>query len=99
MILKKEKKKVPKFRFTDFLFNNCYCKKWCKNNKQEIISNCNKLINKYYSIETILYNQIKMEKLLKDYKWNNQELANINNNELIIEIDNIISSQNSKEED
>ena len=92
-----EKMILPNFRFIDFIFNNCYFNKICKNNKQEIINNCNKLINKYYSIETILYNQIKMEQLLQDYKWNNQELANIKNNEIIIDINNIISSYNLKE--
>jgi hypothetical protein len=92
-----EKMILPNFRFIDFLFNNCYIKKICKNNKQEIINNCNKLINKYYSIESILYNQIKMEQLLQDYKWNNQELANIKNNEIIIDINNIISSYHLKE--
>jgi len=92
-----EKMILPNFRFIDFLFNNCYFNKICKNNKQEIINNCNKLINKYYSIETILYNQIKIEQLLQDYKWNNQELANIKNNEIIIDINNIISPYNLKE--
>ena len=92
---------LPKFRFIDFLFNNLCCNKICKNKRQEIITNCNKLINKYYSIENILYNQIKIERLLKDYKWNNEELANINNNnnELIYELNNSISCHNSEEND
>ena len=96
----KEKMILPKFRFIDFLFNNLCCNKICKNKRQEIITNCNKLINKYYSIENILYNQIKIERLLKDYKWNNEELANINNNnELIYELNNSIFCYNSEEKD
>ena len=67
----------------------------CNNNKQKIISKCNEIINKYYSIDTILYNQIKMENLLKDYKWNNPDLSNTNNNELIIQLNNLISSYNT----
>ena len=48
-------------------------------------------------MENILYNQIKMENLLKDYKWNNTDLANINNNNLIIQLNSLISSYNSNE--
>ena len=35
---------------------------------------------KHYSVENILYNQIMIENLLRDYKWNNPELKNIFNN-------------------
>ena len=56
--------------------------KKCKNNRQEIISKCNKLISQYYSIDNILYNQIKFENLLIDYKWNNPDLNKLDNNEL-----------------
>ena len=94
---KDEKKRIlPKFRFIDFLCNNLYSSKICKSSKrQEIISKCNKIIAKYNSIETILYNQIKMENLLKDYKWNNKDLEDINNNELIFQLSNLISSYNT----
>ena len=90
-----KKRILPKLRFIDFIFNNFsnICKNR-KSNRQDIISKCNNLISKYYSIETVLYNQIKMENLLKDYKWNNPDLANINNNELIIQLNNSISSFN-----
>ena len=90
-----EKRIIPKFRFIDFLYNNIYCNTKCNNNKQKIISKCNEIINKYYSIDMILYNQIKMENLLKDYKWNNPDLSNTNNNELIIQLNNLISSYNT----
>ena len=83
---------LPKFRFIDFLFNNFYSNKTCKNIRQQIIAKYNYLITKYYSIETIVFNQIKMENLLKDYKWNNPDLADINNNELIIQLNNLIFS-------
>ena len=91
----KRKRILPRLRFTDFILNNfsIFSKK-CKSNKQDIISKCNQLIGKYYSIETVLYNQIKMENLLKDYKWNNPDLANVNNNELIIQLNNSITSFN-----
>ena len=86
------KRVLPKFRFVDFILNNFYCNKKCKNNRQEIISKCNKLISQYYSIDNILYNQIKFENLLIDYKWNNPDLNKLDNNELIIQLKNLISA-------
>ena len=86
-----DEERLPKFRFIDFLFNNIYISKSCKSNRQEIISLCNELITKYYSIDNILYNQLKIENLLKDYKWNNPELSKLDENKLIIQLKNLIS--------
>ena len=41
--------------------------------KQNLISSCNDLVAKYITIESILYNQMRLEYLWKDYKWNNPE--------------------------
>ena len=82
---------MPKLRFIDFIFNNVYSSKRCKNNRQEIISICNELISKYNSIENTLYFQLKLENLLKDYKWNNPELSKLDNNQLIIQLKNLVS--------
>ena len=84
-------RKLPKLRFLDFIFNNVYKCKCCKNNKQEIISKCNELIKKYYSIDSIIYYQLKLENLLKDYNWNNPDLIKLDRNELIIQLNNLIS--------
>ena len=89
--IEKEESKLPKFRFIDFLFNNIYFSKKCKSNRQEIISKCNELISKYYSIDSILYNQLKLENLLKDYKWNNPELSKLDENKLVIQLKNLIA--------
>ena len=43
-------------------------------------------MSNYLSVESILYNQIMLENLFKDYNWNNQELNNIDNNEFIIKL-------------
>ena len=86
------KRVLSKFKFIDFILNNFYCNKKCKNNRQEIISKCNKLISQYYSIDNILYNQIKFENLLIDYKWNNPDLNKLDNNELITQLKNLISA-------
>ena len=55
-------------------------------NRQDIICSCNGIASKYYTIEDIIYNQMRLENLFKDYKWNNLELNNINNNESIIKL-------------
>ena len=86
-----QKRNLPKLRFIDFIFNNVYSSKRCKNNRQEIISICNELISKYNSIENTLYFQLKLENLLKDYKWNNPELGKLDNNQLIIQLKNLVS--------
>jgi len=79
---------LPKMPFVDFIANNLYCNSCCKSNKQKLITLSNQIIYKYYSIENILYNQIKFENLLNDYKWNNPKLKNVQNNKTIIEIRN-----------
>ena len=79
---------LPKLHFFDYLFNNLYCsqKCFCDYKKQMMITTSNKILYKYFSIENILYNQIKMENLLKDYRWNNPRLKSIQNNDLISEL-------------
>jgi len=89
---KEDYDRLPKLRFVDFIFNNLYNGKLCKINRQKIIQKCNEIISKYYSIENLLYNQIKLENLYKDYKWNNPSLNKFGNNELIIQLKNLISS-------
>ena len=86
----KESRILPKLCFCDFLFNNIYSKRFCSSNKQEIISVCNDIISKYYSIDYIVYNQMMLENLFKDYKWNKPDLNTIENNIMINEIKSII---------
>ena len=85
---------LPKLRFFDFIFNNIYNSKHCKMVRQEIIDKCNEIILKYYSIENILYNQLMLEILLKDYKWNDPELNKLDNNKLILQLKNQVNSFN-----
>ena len=47
-------------------------------------------MSNFLSVESILYNQIMLENLFKDYNWNNQELNNIDNNEFIIKLKKMI---------
>ena len=85
--IENEDRNIPKLRFIDFLMNNIYCQKCCSvSNRQQIISSCNNLVSKYYTIEDIIYNQMKLENLLKDYKWNDPNLKYIENNEFIVQL-------------
>ena len=78
-----------KINFLHFFFNNVYFS-FCKKMKaQEIIKLSNEIIGKYLSIENILLNQMIMENLMKDYKWNNPDLNSIKKNELIIKFNNL----------
>ena len=56
-----DERTIPKLRFIDFMMNSFYNDKCCKSsNRQQIISLCNDLVAKYYTIEDIIYNQIKI---------------------------------------
>ena len=84
-ISKDDRGYLPKLNFWDYIFNTFYCAKvcCCDLRKQKLISKCNDFLSNYYSIENILRNQIKLENLWKDYKWNNEKLCNFENNESI----------------
>ena len=77
---------IPKLGFLDYYINNIYCCYKSHNNNQEIINICNEIISKYYSIDYIIYNILKLENLFKDYKWNNPSLTNIENNEIFMKL-------------
>ena len=83
---------LPKLSFFNYFFNYIYCEKCCKIKKQKIISKCNEIISKYYSIENIIYNQILLENLFKDYQWNNPGLMTYENNELIIKLKDTVTN-------
>ena len=81
---------LPKLSFIEFFLNNLYFKKCKRRNQQEILELCNKIILKYISIDSVLYNLMKLENLFKDYRWNNPRLKNLNNNELILALKKFI---------
>ena len=83
---------LPKFSFFDFYFNNIYFSCCKRRNKQDILDICNKIISKYISVDSILYNHLLFENLIKDYNWKNPGLNNILNNELIKEINDLIKN-------
>ena len=86
----KIKSELPKLTFKDFYINNIYSCFNSHNNSQQIIKTCNEILLKYYSIDYIVYNLIKLENLFKDYKWNDPSLSNIDNNELLIKLKTLL---------
>ena len=89
LILKgeEEKRTLPKIKFIDFIINSLPFNKSCSKSKsQALISSCNELITNSYSIEHLVYNQIMLENLLKDYKWNDPSMNKIEFNQFINEI-------------
>lgn len=79
--------KLPKLRFIDYILNNIYCAQCCiMNKRQKLIDTSNEIIYKYFSVENLLYNQIRFENLMKDYNWNNIEMKSIRQNKLIIDL-------------
>ena len=78
-------RRIKKLRFFDFFLYNLYC---CfkKQKNQKIIYNCNQIVYNYASIDNLIKNQILMENLMKDYKWNDPSLNNVENNILFIQL-------------
>ena len=84
-ILDTDTKRIKKLHFFDFFMNNCYfCYK--KRKEQKIIHYCNEIVYKYSSIDNLIKNQIIVDNLLKDYKWNDPALNNVENNNLVIQL-------------
>ena len=64
---------LPSIKFFDFLFHKLYFKWFGTSRKHSLINTCNDIISKYITIEKIVYNQMKLDYLWKDYKWNNPQ--------------------------
>ena len=77
--------RIKKLHFFDFFLNNLY--NCCQKRKQQkIIHMCNEIIYEYASIDILVKNQILLENLFKDYKWNDPSLNNVENNKLFIQL-------------
>ena len=85
----KENKNIKKLSFKHFFLNSFFLKFFNGKNENKIIDLCNYILSKYTSIDLLLHNQIMFENLLKDYRWNNINLNNINKNELLTRLKNI----------
>ena len=83
--------KMPKLKLSDYLLNNVYSFKNWKSIKQEVITVCKEILLKYCSIDRLLYNQIKLENLFLDYKWNDPKLKYIKNNKEIYKLKKLLN--------
>ena len=86
--------KMIRLQLFDYLLINVYSLKNWKSNKQEVITLCKEIILKYFSVEHLLYNEIKLENLFLDYKWNNPNLKYIKNIEYIDKLKNKLNEIN-----
>ena len=82
----KENLDLPSPKFFDFLFHELYFKCFGPSSKQALIDSCNDIVAKYITIENLLYNQIKLEYLWKDYKWNNPQYEMRQKDDLILDL-------------
>ena len=73
-------------RFIDFLFHKFYSKCCGYSSRHILINSCNDIVAKYTTIENILYNQMKLECLWKDYKWNNPQFQKKYKEDLILDL-------------
>ena len=84
----KQKRILPRRCCCDFI-DNYFCGGiCCCLERQKLIYNCKGIVLNYFSVENIIYSQIMLENLLKDYKWNNKSLNDIQNNKMIIKLKN-----------
>ena len=75
---------IPNF-FT-FIFHFFYSKCCGRSSNHFLINSCNDIIAKYITIENILYNQMKLECLWQDYKWNNPQYKIKHREDLILDL-------------
>jgi hypothetical protein len=84
-----DKKKItnrPIMRFYDFCVHLFYFKCCGYSKKQALIDSYNNIIAKYMTFENLFYNQIRLENLLKDYKWNDKQYEFKEKNDLLLEL-------------
>ena len=84
-----DKKKItnrPIMRFYDFCVHLFYFKCCGYSKKQTLIDSYNNIIAKYMTFENLFYNQIRLENLLKDYKWNDTQYEFKEKNDLLLEL-------------
>ena len=77
---------LPSPNFFDFFFHMFYFKFFGPSNKHSLIDSCNDVVAKYITIERIIYNQMKLENLWKDYKWNNPAYEMKEKDDLLLDL-------------
>ena len=83
---KKDSINFPLMKFYDFCIHQFYFKCFGHSIKQSLIESCNDIVSKYMTIESLLYNQIRLENLLRDYKWNNPQYEINEKHDFLLEL-------------
>ena len=73
-------------RFFNFLLHKFYSSCCGYSSRHILINSCNDIVAKYTTIENILYNQMRLECLWKDYKWNNPQFQKKHKDDLILDL-------------
>ena len=73
-------------RFFNFLLHKFYSSCCGYSSRHILINSCNDIVAKYTTIENILYNQMRLECLWKDYKWNNPQFKKMDKEDLILNL-------------
>jgi len=81
-----DKLDLPSLKFFDFIINKFYFKFFGYSSKQSLINSCNDILAQFVSIEKIVYNQMKLENLWNDYKWNNPQYEFKEKNDLMLNL-------------
>jgi hypothetical protein len=77
---------LPSLNFLNFIIHTFYLKCFGPSRKQSLIRSCNNIVAKSITIENIVYNQMKLEYLWKDYKWNKPEYEIKQKDDLILNL-------------
>ena len=81
-----EKKATTSIKFYDFFVHLFYSKCCGYSKKHSLIDSYNNIITKYMTFDNLFYNQIRLENLLKDYKWNDPQYEFKEKNDSLLEL-------------
>ena len=81
-----EKKATTSIKFYDFFVHLFYSKCCGYSKKHSLIDSYNNIIAKYMTFDNLFYNQIRLENLLKDYKWNDPQYEFKEKNDSLLEL-------------
>ena len=76
---------LPPISFFDFLFHKL-CFKCFGLKKHIMINSCDDIVAKHLTVEKLIYNQIKLEYLWEDYKWNNKKFEGKEKDDLFLDL-------------
>ena len=79
---------LSKYGCCDCLINYIPSKCCQEKPNQKQLNNAKYIVEKYLSVELLVYNQIMLENIFQDYGWRNRRLNHIQNNKMIMKLNN-----------